>query len=192
MPASAAPDRVEDGVPVPGAAIADSTVVDAEPAAAQVAARLSEVSQALQRFRACVHTASLGGTDSLGNYLLFYVAEHGPLRAADLADSTQADPSTVSRQVATLVGRGWLERRADPLDGRASLLHTTTAGRAERERIGASRTAHYAALMGDWSVSDQLAFARLLGRFAEDFAQYRDVWIAALSPDNNQMKEAAV
>ena len=51
----------------------------------------------------------------------------GPLRAGALADCLQSDPSTVSRQVAALVKDGLLERRADPDDGRASLLVLTDA-----------------------------------------------------------------
>src|SRR4051794_11912849 len=48
-----------------------------------------------------------------------------PMRAAELADVLRSDPSTVSRQVATLVRDGYLERRADPADGRARLLAVT-------------------------------------------------------------------
>ena len=83
------------------------------------------------------------------------------MRAGALAECMQSDPSTVSRQVAALVKDGLLERRADPADGRASLLVLTEkadavladhdrvrleyfaqhAGRLERRRPAALRRA---------------------------------------------------
>ena len=51
-----------------------------------------------------------------------------------------ADPSTVSRQVASLVKAGLVERQADPDDGRASILVPTELGRAKvREHSAAPR-----------------------------------------------------
>src|SRR3954452_21611677 len=62
--------------------------------------------------------------------LLRCIANSGaPMRAAELADTLRSDPSTVSRQVAALVRAGYLERRADPADGRASLLVVTPRAR---------------------------------------------------------------
>ena len=66
------------------------------------------------------------------------VHNEGPMRAGALAECLQSDPSTVSRQVAALVKDGLLERRADPADGRASLLVLTAkadAVLAEHDRI---------------------------------------------------------
>ena len=61
-------------------------------------------------------------------FLLVKLAQHGPRRASDLAEQVCADPSTVSRQVASLVKAGLIERRADPADGRASILVPTELG----------------------------------------------------------------
>lgn len=149
--------------------------------AADVAANLVELTQALNRFRACIHNAAPGEGDGLLNHLLFEVLRHGPLRASELAETTQADPSTVSRQVATLVSRGLLERREDPQDGRAYLLHATAAGVAHRNRLTASRNDHFTELLADWSLDDQRRFAELLARFADDFARYRETWFTALT-----------
>ena len=148
--------------------------------AAEVAANLVELTRAITRFGASVHNAAPGEGDGLLNHLLFEVLRHGPLRASELAETTQADPSTVSRQVATLVARGLLERRADPQDGRASLLHATRAGVAYKERLTSSRNDHFAELLADWDQDDQCRFAAMLARFTDDFARYRETWLAAL------------
>ena len=82
------------------------------------------------------------------------------MRASALAECVQSDPSTVSRQVAALVTDGLLERRADPEDGRASLLVLTPSARTSsspsrtRSAAGTSRT-----MLEDWSERDLRRFA---------------------------------
>lgn len=44
-------------------------------------------------------------------------------------------PSNVSTTVRSLVGRGLVERRPDPADGRRALLHPTTRARRHRELL---------------------------------------------------------
>src|ERR1700761_4947179 len=66
--------------------------------------------------------------DWSAHLLITRLAAEGPVRASELAEKVQADPSTVSRQVASLVKSGYVERRADPVDGRASLLVLTDRG----------------------------------------------------------------
>src|ERR1700742_756817 len=81
--------------------------------------------------------------------LITRLAVEGPSRLSELAEKMQADPSTVSRQVANLVNDGYVERRADPADGRASLLVVTERGRqlyAEHLRL---RNEHYQRLLAD-------------------------------------------
>jgi DNA-binding MarR family transcriptional regulator len=98
------------------------------------------------------------------------VERAGPLRAGAVADRLNADPSTVSRQVAALVKDGLLERRADPEDGRASLLALTArAGRVLRD-YDTSRDEHFERMLAAWSERDLRTFADLLARFTDDFA----------------------
>lgn len=101
----------------------------------------------------------------------------GPRRAAELADALQSDPSTVSRQVATLVREGHLERRADPADGRASLLVLTERGQnllAEHDRI---RLEHFARVVDGWSHADVKRLATLLERFNHDYTTVTTDWL---------------
>ena len=142
--------------------------------AGEIAANLVEITQGFNRLRATVHNAAPGEGDGLLNHLLFQVVRHGPLRASELAENTQADPSTVSRQV----------------DGRASLLHATADGVAHKERLTASRNAHFSELLAEWSDDDQRRFAALLARFNDDFARYRETWLTALIAAPSEPRKA--
>lgn len=100
--------------------------------------------------------------------LLMKLAEEGPQRAGKTAASLCMSPSTISRQVAVLVRSGLIERRADPGDGRASLLAATATGRrmldAERRR----RAAQYIDALAGWPPEARGRFADLLGYFVGD------------------------
>ncbi|MEV1121835.1 MarR family winged helix-turn-helix transcriptional regulator [Actinosynnema sp. NPDC049800] len=88
--------------------------------------------------------------------------------AKELAASAGLDPSTVSRAVAALVANGLVERRADPDDGRASILVVTERGHAE---LAAARD-WYDRLLGralaDWSPEEVQALTTSLGRLTID------------------------
>jgi DNA-binding MarR family transcriptional regulator len=113
--------------------------------------------------------------------VLRLLAREGPMRASDIAGALHSDPSTVSRQVATMVKDGLLERQADPEDGRASILALTSkadAVIAEYERV---RLAHFAAMLSDWDMSDLSEFARMLRRFTQDFEKSSSALVSAPS-----------
>ena len=105
---------------------------------------------------------------------------HGPMRSSVLADLVETDPSTVSRQVATLVRQGLLERRADQDDGRAVLLHPTAEAMLRHDQHLRLREAHYREMLAGWSAQDQRLFAELLARFTDSFDVYRPTFLAAL------------
>ena len=101
------------------------------------------------------------------------------MRASALAASVQADLSTVSRQVATLVGRGLLERRADQLDGRACLLAVTDAGRAAIAEHEQGRQAFFDEVLTGWSTEEMRQFARQLERFTAAYDHVHAAWMSA-------------
>jgi DNA-binding MarR family transcriptional regulator len=102
-------------------------------------------------------------------FLLVHLVKGGPQRAGALADAVHSDPSTISRQVAHLVRLGFVERMADPEDGRATLLTATQEGRRVLEENRRIRIERYAGMLADWSVDDRRTFAELLGRFVTAF-----------------------
>lgn len=115
--------------------------------------------------------AATHDTDWSAHVLLKYLHNEGPMRAGELAECLHTDPSTVSRQVAGLVRDGLLERRADPEDGRASLLVLTPkadAVLADHDRV---RVDFFARLLDTWAPDELDTFTRLLARFTADFEQ---------------------
>jgi DNA-binding MarR family transcriptional regulator len=125
--------------------------------------------RAFTRFRARVLAAAAHDVEWSGHVVLKCVANSGPMRSSDIAECLQSDPSTVSRQVAALVKEGLLERRADPEDGRATLLVPTERAQrvlADHEEI---RVQHFARMLQDWDERDLHRFATLLRRFTNDF-----------------------
>ncbi|MEP6561944.1 MAG: MarR family winged helix-turn-helix transcriptional regulator [Nakamurella sp.] len=113
-------------------------------------------------------------------FLLVKLAVHGPRRASDLAELVCADPSTVSRQVASLVKGGLLERRADPDDGRASILVPTELGRARASEYGRRSAASMKPIVADWSAQDRIDLLRLVRQYTEGIEQHREEIISIL------------
>jgi len=111
---------------------------------------------------------SRAGVDRSAVMLIKTLAHMGPSRSSVLAAAVHSDPSTVSRQIATLVRDGLVERRADPEDGRASVLAPTEAGlkllEEQRRRIGLA----LARVIRQWPREDVDAFIDLLERFTAD------------------------
>jgi DNA-binding MarR family transcriptional regulator len=110
----------------------------------------------------------------------------GPMRAASLAEATQFDPSTVSRQVALLLKDGLVERQADPVDGRAALLTLTSRAHAALAEHDHRAHRHLERLFEGWDPQDVGAFSRLFQRFAEDFDTATTNWLGeqASSPQS--------
>jgi DNA-binding MarR family transcriptional regulator len=79
-----------------------------------------------------------------------------------------SDPSTISRQIGSLVRLGYVERTADPEDGRATLLAATPEGTRVFDENRRARNQNLAELLSGWSEPDRLALRELLGRFAAD------------------------
>lgn len=97
--------------------------------------------------------------------LLAHLEDEQGCRAADLAAHYLLDKSTVSRQVATLEGLGFVERRPDPADHRSQVLHLTAAGlRTLAQVTGRRRTAFHERL-ADWAPDDLRRFAGYLLRY---------------------------
>lgn len=114
------------------------------------------------------HKMSRAGVDRSAVMLIKTLAHLGPSRSSALATAVHSDPSTVSRQIATLVRDGLVERRADPEDGRASVLVPTETGlkllEEQRRRIGLA----LARVVRQWAPEEVDRFLDLLDRFVAD------------------------
>jgi len=138
---------------------------DRPEAVASVTESFIDLQRTVRRAKARLLAAAGNDVESATHVLLHTVAADGPMRASALAASVQADLSTVSRQVAVLVGRGLLERRADQLDGRACLLAVTGAGRAAVAEHERGRQAFFDDVLTGWSSEELRQFAQQLERF---------------------------
>jgi DNA-binding MarR family transcriptional regulator len=126
-----------------------------------------EIGLLLRRSRAL--SARLAGQlhpdlDGAAYGLLALLQDAGPLRASDLVARLGLDKSTVSRQVANLVGLGLVDRTADPDDGRAQVLTPSAEGAARLALIRTARRERWESDLGHWPAEDVATLADLLHR----------------------------
>ena len=137
---------------------------DAEDGTGRLADELVRFFRLGARCKGMLNVGDLGAEFS-ALMLLFPLRFMGPMRVTDLAEVKQADPSTISRQVAQLVKAGLARREADPGDGRASRLALTDAGLAACEQMHDARHALISEALSQWP-SDRIAtFAGLFEEF---------------------------
>jgi DNA-binding MarR family transcriptional regulator len=136
------------------------------------AAEVRTLGEQLPRFMRLVHALkgaqATEGRDRAALVLLFPLVRLGPLRQGALADLVHADPSTVSRHVASLIEQGLVRRVADETDGRASRLVVTDTGQAALEQMRSEREAFLARVTADWSAAELATFTTLFGRLLDD------------------------
>jgi DNA-binding MarR family transcriptional regulator len=95
------------------------------------------------------------------------LARGAPLTQSDLAARLLLEKSTVSRLVAGLVARGWVERVRDSADGRAVRLHLTDRGARAAAEIGEARRRKFAAVVERIPDEERDAVLDALGVLAE-------------------------
>ena len=125
--------------------------------------------------------ASAADPETTALFPLVRLVKEGPQRAKELAESMSADPSTVSRQVATLVRTGMVERKADPDDGRASILVPTELGICRVQEHFVNRGQMIEPMIADWSPQDRADLLRLLRRYAESLESRREDVLASMN-----------
>lgn len=92
------------------------------------------------------------------------IDRQGPIHAGELAAQLEIDKSSLSRQLAVLDSYGFLERVADPADGRAKFLSLTPETTAKLADIRSSKQASMHENLRMWTADDLTTFARLLDR----------------------------
>src|SRR5690242_130270 len=99
----------------------------------ELAAALPQRASALTRIFFARRTAGLSRTETG----LLSALSTRPHRITELAAREGISQPGVTQLVNRLEGRGWVERRTDPGDGRAVLVALTDAGRDELESVRA-------------------------------------------------------
>ena len=114
--------------------------------------------------------ASRGLSPSLTSALAT-VDTHGPLTPSELAKRERIQRPTATRLVGRLEELGVLQRAADPLDRRSSLLSVTPAGHALMEELRQRKTAYLAAQLEQLDRDERATLDRaaaILERLLED------------------------
>ncbi|MFE3055839.1 MarR family winged helix-turn-helix transcriptional regulator [Nocardia sp. NPDC059239] len=96
--------------------------------------------------------------------LLMHLWDTGPQRQSDLATEFDTDSASMTRTVQRLERAGFVRRRQDPTDGRATLVESTPAGMALRSRIQQLWTDLETDTVGDMSTSQQRQLLRALAK----------------------------
>jgi DNA-binding MarR family transcriptional regulator len=97
--------------------------------------------------------------------ILAHLAETGPMRSSEVAETFGADKGAVSRQVQHLSDLGLLDKAPDPEDGRATLLSPSDDACRRLEEVRQQRRRRLDERLGDWSDEDLDAFVAALGRY---------------------------
>lgn len=100
--------------------------------------------------------------------LLVPLEQDGEQRCSALAARAGVDVSVASRQLAALERAGHVDRRPDPLDGRASLVHLTDEGVRALAVTRALRAEWAATALAGWGEDDARQLSGLLERLATD------------------------
>ena len=149
---------------------------------------LARLVRLVERTKTDCATQCRDGLEGAAYVLLAHLVAEGPQRVSVLAKAVHSDPSTVSRQVAQLVGRNLVERGPDPHDGRAARLSATDTGRRVYDDHRLIRNQHTAAVGAAWPTADVRCLVTLLGRLNTDVENYR-ARLAAAGPDPGQHTE---
>jgi DNA-binding MarR family transcriptional regulator len=153
-----------------------SPTVDPTDDVAELASTFSNLMRIFIRARQQMLAKARHNVEWSSHLLMSCVVNDGPLRASALAELVQSDPSTVSRQVAQLVKGGYVERQADPDDGRASLLVATDRGLALQHEYVQVRNHKFRRMLDEWDERDVRQFSALLRRFTADYEKSRKIW----------------
>jgi DNA-binding MarR family transcriptional regulator len=106
--------------------------------------------------------------------LLMHLWDRGPQRQADLAAEFDTDSASMTRTVQRLERAGFVRRQPDPEDGRATLVDSTPAGMALRDRIEGLWAELEADTVGDMTPSQQRQLLRGLQRLETNLASATD------------------
>lgn len=142
------------------------------------------LTQLVRHIHCAAHAAARHRSDAFEKSMFAIVArliEGGPQRLSDLAEAVHLDLSTVSRQVTQLVDRGYVRRRTDPADRRATQLMATPEGERLLAEVHRKRREWVGAMLAAWSPEEQVEFAAYLRRFNAAFEDFLPTWMAELA-----------
>ncbi|MFJ1455650.1 MarR family winged helix-turn-helix transcriptional regulator [Nocardia wallacei] len=91
----------------------------------------------------------------------------GPMRLGDLAAAERVTAPTMSRIVSGLEKVGYIERTADPVDGRAQLLTATEPAHALVNGLTSARIQRFAAALDDLEPGERALLTTAMTRLVD-------------------------
>ena len=91
------------------------------------------------------------------------------------AERLEVEPITLTRLVDRMEAAGWIERRADPADRRARILHLTDKARETVARVEATVDRLVSDMLVGLSKREQIELSDMLGRIGANLAAAREV-----------------
>jgi DNA-binding MarR family transcriptional regulator len=88
------------------------------------------------------------------------IERNGPVTPSELASLERIQRPTATRIIALLEEGGLIERAADPLDGRSSLVSATTRGRGLLKKLRTRKNAYLARRLRDLDPDEVATLAR--------------------------------
>lgn len=126
-----------------------------------------------ERVRVAALDVARSPLDRSGYLLLALLESRGDQTMSQLALAFDLDASTVTRQIAPLERRGFVDRTRSTEDRRATIVSITDAGREEREHVRRARVTFLEGRMSEWDADDIAQLARLMDRFNQTMATAR-------------------
>ena len=160
-------DRVAAGsaatLPVAPGQASDAAISDVE---AQFTRLFNQVGTSMRDRAQRIHPELQPG----GYKLLTTIVRSGPIHAGALAAMLYTDKSVISRQVKLLEDMGFVERKTDPEDRRASFIAATPEAIEKVDEVRAADQATLYRGLRRWGEEDVRRLAELLARL-NDVAQ---------------------
>lgn len=103
--------------------------------------------------------------------ILSALRKSGPVRLSSLARLTDLEAPLISREIRELVDAGYVDRVADPTDGRAGIVALTAEGVEAYQSYREATDEIVAETFANWGGGDLRALRVHLERVAADFAR---------------------
>lgn len=110
--------------------------------------------------------------------LLLALERHPRENQAFYAERLEIEPITLTRIVDRLEDAGWIERKSDPGDRRARILHLTDKSRGIVTRLNSSVEALFEDMLDGFDPAERVIFGSLLDRIAANIVVARQPEVA--------------
>ena len=119
---------------------------------------------ASQAHRIVTESFAAGGARAYHFRLLATLVEFGPASQADLGRRSSIDRSDVVAALNELEAEGYVERSADPADGRRNVITITTAGKRQYRRLTTLVGKAQEEIFAPLSATDRTRLTTILGK----------------------------